>query len=779
VGKSRLAAEVAIQAARRGARVLVGRCFEIEQRLPFAACVDALREGGIPADGALIDSLAPVWRREPARLLPELGEQAPPAPGGSDPLHLFEALARLLEELARRAPLVILVEDGHWMDAMSLRLLPFLARRIRTWRLLWLGTLREEELAADPRFRLIADDLAREGLAVQLRLAPLSRAETLALVRQLVPPSTPESVGEQVWRTSEGNAFMAVETAQTLADPRGGEAGDPALIPGRVRDLVAGRLARLSPGARRVVALAATIGRQFEFPLIREASEVAEAEVAEGMEELVRRRIFQQSGEGFEFTHDRIREVAYASLLLSQRGILHRRVAEALERLHGPEAPDIVGALAFHFRQAGAWAKAVHHLVRFAERAARGYAHGDAAQALQHALDALARTPASRERDRLHLDLLLRRAQSQYFVGAWAESLEALQARSALLASVDDPSLSGPWHHWVAHIHGRLGNHQDACENARRAIEEADRARDDATSGKAYGILSLESFWSGRPREGVELGERAVALLATTSEAWWEGMAHFYIVFNDVQLGRLVRARAALARMDAIGERLADNRLCSYAAWMTGWTEALEGRAAAAVASCERAVELATDPISAGYAAAWLGYAYLEGGDAGAAAPRLTQAIQGLRRLGFRTGEAWWTALLADARRLQGHDDAADLAIRAGELARESGFPFPAGLACRTMGRIAEACGAGDDAERLLEEALEIFSRIEADFEAARTRLDLAAIASRRGDADRARVHLAAAHATFERLDLGFYAALAVELASSERPSRPESASTQ
>jgi hypothetical protein len=95
------------------------------------------------------------------------------------------------------------------------------------------------------------------------------------------------------------------------------------------------------------------------------------------------------------------------------------------------------------------------------------------------------------------------------------------------------------------------------------------------------------------------------------------------------------------------------------------------------------------------------------------------------------------------------------------------------------MGRIAEARGAGDDAERLLEEALEIFSRIEADFEAARTRLDLAAIASRRGDADRARVHLAAAHATFERLDLGFYAALAVELASSERPSRPESASTQ
>ena len=558
---------------------------------------------------------------------------------------------------------------------------------------------------------------------------------------------------------------MAVEAARTLVDPGPDAASDPALIPRRVRDLVTGRIERLSPGARRVVALAATIGRQFEFPLVREASDAAEAEVAEATEELVRRRIFQQSREGFEFTHDRIREVAYSNLLLPHRAILHRRVAEALERLHGAEAPGITGALAFHFRQAGAWAKAVHHLSRFAEQAARGYAHGDAAEALQHALDALARTPTSSERDRLHLELVLRRAQSQYFVGAWAESLEALQARSALLASVDDPALSGPWYHWVAHIHARMGNHRSACENARRAIEEAGRARDDATRGKACGILSLESFWSGRPREGVVLGERAVALLAATSEAWWEGTANFYIVFNEIQLGHLGRAREAAARMRAIGERLADNRLLSYAAWMTGWIEALEGRFSVAIASCERARELATDPISAGYAAAWIGHVHLEAGDAGAAVPQLTQAIQNIRRLGFRTGEAWFTALLADALRLQGHDDATDLATRAGDLAREVGFPFAEALARRAMGRAAWTRGAGDDAERLLADALAIFSEIEAEFEASRTRLDLAAIASEGGDIAGARGHLDAARAAFEQLDNGFYLDRAVQLA--------------
>jgi hypothetical protein len=186
------------------------------------AWVDALRDGGIPADGALMDSLGPVWRRQLARLLPELDEPVPPAEAGGDPLQLFEALARLLEALAQRAPLVILIEDGHWMDEMSRRLLPFLARRIRPWRLLWVSTFREEELAGDTKLRVIGDDLAREGLAVPLRLAPLSRAETLALVGQLVPPGTPASTGEEIWRTSEGNAFMAVETARILVDPERG-----------------------------------------------------------------------------------------------------------------------------------------------------------------------------------------------------------------------------------------------------------------------------------------------------------------------------------------------------------------------------------------------------------------------------------------------------------------------------------------------------------------------------------------------------------------------------
>jgi len=277
-------------------------------------------------------------------------------------------------------------------------------------------------------------------------------------------------------------------------------------------------------------------------------------------------------------------------------------------------------------------------------------------------------------------------------------------------------------------------------------------------------VLSFAAFWGGRPRDGVALGERAAALLETTAERWWEAMAHFYTAFNDGQLGRLARARASLARLRAIGEAIADNRLCNYAAWTTGWTEALEGRQAAAVGSCERALELATDPVSAAYAAAFLGYAYLESGDGDRAAPRLARAVEDYQTFRFRPAEAWFGALLADARRLQGrHDEAAAVAMRAGAVARDLGFPFAGALAQRALGRALWARGAKDDADRMLAEAAQTFHAIEAELEAARTLLDHAAVAAAGGDVARAGALARSARSTFLQLDVPVHVARADE----------------
>src|SRR5262249_26623486 len=174
---------------------------------------------GVVEDAAALGGLEPVWRSELARLLPEIHAEGLPAPT-DDALRLFEAVGRLGERLAASRPVVLLLEDVHWADAMSLRLLAFLARRTPLSPVVIVVPVRGDEMEGTPALRSILAELDREGYAATLSLVPLSRAETATLVRALARVGSDGGaiarLGEQIWRASEGNPFMVVETMQAL-----------------------------------------------------------------------------------------------------------------------------------------------------------------------------------------------------------------------------------------------------------------------------------------------------------------------------------------------------------------------------------------------------------------------------------------------------------------------------------------------------------------------------------------------------------------------------------
>ena len=144
IGKSRLVEEVIGKAVRRRGHVAVGRCYETQQVLPFGPWLDAARTGGMLGH-EVVEALAPVWRAELARLLPEVDGGRLHAPAPANHPRLFEAFAHLLEQVTATRPLLMVVEDAHWADELSLRLLGFLAHRLPAARLLVAVTVREEE----------------------------------------------------------------------------------------------------------------------------------------------------------------------------------------------------------------------------------------------------------------------------------------------------------------------------------------------------------------------------------------------------------------------------------------------------------------------------------------------------------------------------------------------------------------------------------------------------------------------------------------------------------
>jgi predicted ATPase len=182
------------------------------------------------------------------------------------------------------------------------------------------------------------------------------------------------------------------------------------------------RLAQLSPQARELAGLAAVVGRFFTFEIVAQAGDGDEATLVRSLDELWQRRIVREHGaNAYDFSHDRIRDVAYAEISPARRRLLHRRVAEALEQTHAGPALDMVsGQVAVHYEQAGVPEKAVPYYRRAGLAARQVYANSEAINHFSRALALLNQLPGGPERDADELDLQVALAVSIEVTKGWA-----------------------------------------------------------------------------------------------------------------------------------------------------------------------------------------------------------------------------------------------------------------------------------------------------------------------------------------------------------------------
>ncbi|WP_261719373.1 AAA family ATPase [Streptomyces sp. FZ201] len=389
IGKTRLAEDFVAWADRRHAVTAVARAHAAEGGLAYAPVVAWLRA---PALRPALDRLETAFREELARLLPELGAHEPPEtlPADEQRQRLFGSVARALEAAGR--PVVLLADDLHRFDRESLRLLHFLARAEPPFPLLVVGTARPEETDRGHPLHEVLGGLGALGRAEVLELGPLSREETAALARGIAGEGVD---ADRLHTEAEGNPLFLIEAL------RAGR-----LSP-RVQAVIEARLAQLSPKAGELLGVAATVGREFTADVLGAAAEVDEAALVAGLDELWRRRIIREQGlDAYDFAHEKIREVAYASVSPALRRHHHRRVADVLSRPREATPDEVCGQIADHYQRAGDTATAVPWALRAADAACRLHANAEAVALLDRMLRLLRERPASAERDRLELELL-------------------------------------------------------------------------------------------------------------------------------------------------------------------------------------------------------------------------------------------------------------------------------------------------------------------------------------------------------------------------------------
>ena len=382
VGKTRLIAALRERVEADGGRVLIGGCIELgDDGAPLAPFIDALRDVVDPttlgAEGFGVERLFTGGESEADGMT-----HAEPADQG----RLFEGVLRLVGRLAADRPMALVIEDVHWSDRSTRDLIRYLARYQRDQPVVLVVTYRSDEIHRRHPVLPLVTELGRLASVERLQLAPFDRAETEALVEQLVGPAIDHATIDRLYERSDGNPFFVEElVAGGVLTGRD--------LPDTFRDILSVRLLSLPEDTRAILRVAATIGRRTDHELLTELAGVDDEEAIRRLRPAIEGQVLlaldDKGGAGYAFRHALVAEALYDETLAAERTILHGRLARRLEERAAsghPRRPS-QAEIAYHWYRAHQPAAALAASVLAADEAARMTAYAEVLANLDRALE--------------------------------------------------------------------------------------------------------------------------------------------------------------------------------------------------------------------------------------------------------------------------------------------------------------------------------------------------------------------------------------------------------
>ena len=424
IGKTSLCDRVAEMARERGWRTAWAACWETETvpaYWPWASALGQLDVRGIFEEAGAEPANGGEGGREGARLVQ------------------FRAVLAAIDRARTDGPVVLILDDVHWADRPSVRLLAFIASQLRILPLVLVVAYRESEAMPGTPLGDVLATLLRTGRHLALRgLAP---AEIEELIEELTGAPVPGEAVVALHRHTGGNPLFATEVVRLVISDAARTPGDLARlnalpVPATVRDIVSAAVARLDSHARHLLELAATAGDEFGVDVVATAAALPAVEVVEALDAALVARLVQEGPSGrYRFAHPLVRAALYESLPASRRLQFHAGVGEALEHLAAQGAPPDVAALAYHFGRAapgGTAARGVAYARTAAEEAMSRLAYEEAARLLELALSVLSLAPQAADR----IELLLALGDAQLAGGDLTAAREThLEAAAAARAA--------------------------------------------------------------------------------------------------------------------------------------------------------------------------------------------------------------------------------------------------------------------------------------------------------------------------------------------------------
>jgi class 3 adenylate cyclase/tetratricopeptide (TPR) repeat protein len=680
----------------------------------------------------------------------------------------LDAVKRLLLREAQVQPLLLVFEDLHWIDSETQALLDSLIESLGSARLLLLVNYR-------PEYR---HGWGSKTYYTQIRLDPLPAKSAKELLDALFGDDPGLATLKQLL-IKRGNPFFLEETVRTLVETNAlaGERGRYRLtqpvqsvqVPPTVQAMLAARIDRLLPEDKRLLQVAAVVGKDVPFTLLHAIAELSDEALRGGLERLQASEFVYETGLfpdlEYTFKHALTHEVAYGGLLHGRRRELHGRAVAEIERLHATRLDEHIERLAHHALQAGIMDKAVSYQRRAGSRAFRRSANPEAVVWFERALTSLQQLPQDRTTIEHGIDLRIDLRDALMQSSEWDRVRDYLFEAETLARNLGDRRREG----WVA---SHLANYYVNTGDPARAIEFGTRALAAATTVADTAIEAWTNFYLSRAynalgdytaaatvsQRNVELldsgaiGRLHISLSVLSHCAWASSLA---------ELGQFVEATAHANE----GARIADATELAFpiiaACLASGTVRLLQGDLEPAILSLERCLDLSKSRNIQLYMVtceANLGHAYVLSGRFREGLEFLEHAVG--QEVSARNTTYMSGAFLAAGRTEQAHC----LAVKAHTLSSERKQRGNEAYALKMLGEVAAHLHPAEAviAETYYKQAMALAGEIGMRPLVAHCRLGLSKLHRNRGDRGPAQEHLTKAMEMYREMDMAYWLQRAV-----------------
>jgi len=620
-GKSRLVEEFKASLNLKEIQWREGQAFPYAQNIPYFPLIDLISktiridEGDSPdrmkekLESSLDDLIGQKQDITPyigslyALDYPEIDELSPEF----YKTELQKAILIVLTALARRAPTVICIEDLHWADPSTIKLVHFLLSEIR-YPALFLCVYRP---TISPFSTHQIETIAIPHQEIHLR--ELSPSESQSMVESLLKTDTiPKELQRFIENKVEGNPFYLEEAINSLIESNflvsendGWKISGPVTeseISATIQGVISARVDRLDQGSKQILQEASVIGRSFYYDIVKKITELKDNidKCLSGLErfDLIKTKSIQPYLE-YIFKHALTQEVVYNGLLKKERREIHERIGYVIEELFKDRLPEFYETLAFHFKNGHSNNKAVPYLMKSGEKSLKRYAVEESHQYYKEAFELLKNRPKkSYEDNKLLIDILINWAYVFFYRGDFNGLRNILTPYENIAFSINDKARIGMYLAWLGVSFYNTGEITEAYEILHKALKIGEEIQNEKVIGFASTLLIWTCKELGNFEEALSHGKRAqeISKLIDTDRFLYStslaGVAHTYVYMAEFK--KIIEISKTLI---AYGQNHMDIRSEWWGQWLMGFGYLIKGDFSAATKCGNKATQLSIEPI--------------------------------------------------------------------------------------------------------------------------------------------------------------------------------------